>query len=141
MVNGKSGSSAEFAGKLAGLTAWPTLRPLDGGTATGSPDLVTKNCVPCAFGDREPPRETREKRRRRRTLSIERLRTETRIGSTKLQERGLIKYLGVIAQRCLRINSRAFRSSTELPLTHEFCGRGGKKGHHIERNCADKEQH
>src|ERR1035441_8525528 len=95
----------------------PTLRPLDGGTATASPDPVTKNCVPCAFGDREPPRETREKRRRRRTLSIERLRTETRIGSAKLQERGLIKYLGVIAQRCLRINSRAFsrdRKSTRL---------------------------
>src|ERR1039458_7591920 len=85
-------------------------------------------------------RETREKRRRRRTLSIERLRTETRIGPAKLQERGLIKYLGVIAQRCLRINTGAFRSSTELPLTHEFRGRGGKKRHHIQRNGADKQQ-
>src|ERR1019366_2710002 len=54
--------------------------------------------------------------------------TETRVGAAKLQERGLIKYLGVIAQKCLRINSRAFSSSTELPLTHEFRGRGRKKG-------------
>ena len=33
-----------------------------------------------------------------------------------------------MAQRGLRIHSRAFSSSTELPLTHEFCGRGGKRG-------------
>src|ERR1019366_2997628 len=54
--------------------------------------------------------------------------TETRVGAAKLQERGLIKYLGVIAQKGLRIHSRAFSSSTELPLTHEFRGRGRKKG-------------
>src|ERR1035438_1174348 len=143
MVNGKSGSSAEFAGKLAGLTALPTLRSLDGGTATRSPDLVTKNCAPCVFGDREPPRETREKRRRRRTLSIERLHTETRIGPGKLQEKPspVESTWKLLHKRGLRIHSSAFSSSTEPPLTHEFRGRRRKKRHHIQRNGADKQQH
>src|ERR1017187_380504 len=74
--------------------------------------------------------ENRQKNRRKTTTKtdslIERLHPEIRVGSPKVQGRGLNMLrvpCTLLTQRGLRINSRAFSSTKKLPLTHEFCGR------------------
>jgi hypothetical protein len=51
--NSDDGSLAEFVGELAGERRCVACAPASGrGRPIGGSDLVSENCVPCAFGDR-----------------------------------------------------------------------------------------